>query len=210
MESRATQADGQPGQTKCGPVVAVEVQVPIDLIRAWTRRAGDPDTDLADWVEKGTPLGVNLEIKPRGIIPPADKEGEPEWTPVARLPEGPSPTTPVIADNLDDTKEEIRRLLDFGYVMKVSRDQVDEHFSQGTVSKLVIIVKLRPDGTRKRRLIIDLRRSGGNSKAKLDDKIVLPRAMDAVAMIRALHKLHPDSPTARWRSRGRGGQESSP
>ena len=27
-----------------------------DLIRAWTRRAGDPDTDLADWVEKGTPL----------------------------------------------------------------------------------------------------------------------------------------------------------
>ena len=49
-----------------------------DLIRAWTRRAGDPDTDLADWVEKGTPLGVNLEIKPRGIFPPADKEGEPE------------------------------------------------------------------------------------------------------------------------------------
>lgn len=49
-----------------------------DLIRAWTRKSGDPDTDLADWVEKGTPRGVNLDIKPKGIFPPSDKEIEPE------------------------------------------------------------------------------------------------------------------------------------
>ena len=174
-----------------------------DIIRAWTRRTGDPDVDLADWVEEGTPLGVNLPIKPRGIFPPADKEGELETMMDASFQIARSAITNYasIADNLDDAKEEISRLLDLGYVMKVSRQQVDEHFSQGTVSKLAIIVKMRPDGTRKRRLIIDLRRSGGNSKAKLDEKIVLPRAMDAVTMIRALHKLHPEQTVEEQRSR---------
>lgn len=166
-----------------------------DLIRAWTRKAGDPDTDLADWVDEGTPLGVNLDIKPKGVFPPADKEGDPEVMMDASLQIARGAITNYISitDNLEDSKEEIRRLLELGYVMKVSKEQVDEHFSQGTISKLAIIVKTRPDGTRKRRLIIDLRRSGGNSKARLDEKIVLSRAMDAVEMARAMHQLHPQT-----------------
>ena len=164
-----------------------------DLIRAWTRKAGDPDTDLADWVDEGTLLGVNLNIKPKGVFPPADKEGDPEVMMDASLQiaRGAITNYTSITDNLEDSNEEIRRLLELGYVMRVSKEQVDEHFSQGTISKLAIIVKTRPDGTRKRRLIIDLRRSGGNSKARLDEKIVLPRAMDAVEMARAMHRLHP-------------------
>lgn len=175
-----------------------------DLIRAWTRKSGDPDTDLADWVEKGTPLGVNLDIRPKGIFPPSDKEGEPEVMMDASLQIARDSLTNYtsIADNMKDSKEEIQRLLDLGYVMKVSKEQVDQHFSQGTISKLAIIVKTRPDGSRKRSLIIDLRRSGGNSKARLHDKIVLPRAMDAVAMVRSLHKLHQqvtvEEQRARW------------
>ena len=175
-----------------------------DLIRAWTRKSGDPDTDLADWVEKGTPLGVNLDIEPKGVFPPSDKEGEPEVMMDASLQiaRGSLTNYTSIADNMEDAKEEIQRLLDLGYVMKVSKEQVDQHFSQGTISKLAIIVKTRPDGSCKRRLIIDLRRSGGNSKARLREKIVLPRAMDAVAMVRSLHKLHQqvtvEEQKARW------------
>lgn len=138
-----------------------------DLMRAWARKAWDPDTDLlADWVDHGMPLGVNLDIKPKGVFPPADKEGKPEVMMDASLQiaRGAITNYTGITDNLEDSKEEIRRLLELGYVMKVTKEQVDEHFAQGTISKLAIIVKPRPDGTRKRRLIIDLRRSGGNSK----------------------------------------------
>ena len=155
-------------------------------------------------MEKGTPLGVNLDIEPKGIFPPSDKEGEPEVMMDASLQiaRGSLTNYTSIADNMEDAKEEIQRLLDLGYVMKVSKEQVDQHFSQGTISKLAIIVKTRPDGSCKRRLIIDLRRSGGNSKARLREKIVLPRAMDAVAMVRSLHKLHQqvtvEEQKARW------------
>ena len=85
---------------------------------------------------------MNLEIKPRGIFPPADKEGEPEVMMDAsfQIARGAITNYASIADNLEDAKEEINRLLDLGYVMKVSREQVNERFSQGTVSKLAIIV----------------------------------------------------------------------
>ena len=54
-------------------------------------------------------------------------------------------------------------------------------------------MKERADGSKKRRLIIDLRRSGGNSKARLGEMIVLPKAMDAVATVRAMQGLHPNA-----------------
>ena len=48
------------------------------------------------------------------------------------------------------------------------------------------IIKEKPEGV-KRRIILDLRRSGGNKKARLPEKLVLPRPKDAVAMIRDNH-----------------------
>lgn len=90
-----------------------------------------------------------------------------------------------ITENINDAKEEVKRVIDLGYAVELTRDEANTHFSRGTVSKLVIIVKTRASGSKKRRLIIDLRRSGGNSKAKLKEKIILPKAMDAVETIRA-------------------------
>eukprot|EP00439_Symbiodinium_sp_Y106_P055731 s5626_g7.t1 len=52
----------------------------------------------------------------------------------------------------------------------------------GTVSKLGLILKEKEDGTMKRRIIIDLRRSGGNSKSALPERLTLPRPVDAVRM----------------------------
>ena len=46
--------------------------------------------------------------------------------------------------------------------------------------KLALILKQKPDGTTKRRIVIDLRRSGGNARAEVPDRIVLPRATDVV------------------------------
>eukprot|EP00969_Alexandrium_andersonii_P111855 4940245-Alexandrium_andersonii.AAC.1 len=61
---------------------------------------------------------------------------------------------------------------------------VDERFAQerfggGTVSKVALILKTKADGSTKRRLVVDLRRSGGNALARAPQRIVLPRIVDA-------------------------------
>lgn len=174
-----------------------------DIIRAWTRKAGDPDTVLADWIEDGTPLGINLDIETKGVFPPSDKEFEEEVMIDASLQiaRGSITNYSSITENITDSKEEVTRVIDLGYAVKLTREEVDKHFSQGTISKLAIIVKTRADGSKKRRLIIDLRRSGGNSKARLKEKIILPKAMDAVETIRAMHHLHPTVTMEEKRSR---------
>jgi hypothetical protein len=50
-------------------------------------------------------------------------------------------------------------LVNYASVRENRVDEVKKEFSQGTISRLAIIVKERPDETKKRRLIIDLRRS---------------------------------------------------
>lgn len=49
-------------------------------------------------------------------------------------------------------------------------------------------MKQRPDGTVKRRVVIDLRRSGGNALAECPERIILPRIQDVTAMARDLAK----------------------
>ena len=55
-----------------------------------------------------------------------------------------------------------------------------------------------PAGSRKRRLIIDLRRSGGNSKAQLKERIVLPRAAGLVETIRTMYGLTMEEQREGW------------
>ena len=49
-----------------------------DLLEAWTTKAADPDTEVARWVTEGTPLGINRDIKNKGIFPPSDRDAEQE------------------------------------------------------------------------------------------------------------------------------------
>jgi hypothetical protein len=65
----------------------------------------------------------------------------------------------------------------------VPKKIVEGEMGHGTISRLGLIIKQKPEGV-KRRIILDLRRSGGNRKAQLPEKLVLPRPRDAVAMIR--------------------------
>ena len=50
----------------------------LDLVEAWTRKSGDPDVALREWIEKGVPLGINEPIQSCGIFPPAEKLDEAE------------------------------------------------------------------------------------------------------------------------------------
>ena len=57
-------------------------------------------------------------------------------------------------------------------------------FQHTTVSKLALILKTKEDGSVKKRIVIDLRRSLGNSKAVLPERLILPRPHDCVEMVR--------------------------
>ena len=146
---------------------------------------------MQKWVEGGVPLGISKPIIPKGVFPPNDKEGEIESTTdaMAQLCGGNIANYTSVRENMEDAKIEIDRLVEKGIVMRLKADDIRKDFPSGTISKLALIVKERPDGSKKRRLIIDLRRSGGNSKAKLEEKLVLPRSVDIVQSIKELVRL---------------------
>ena len=88
----------------------------------------------------------------------------------------------------EDAKIEIDRLIDRGYAVKARKGEVERAGLKGTtISKLGLIVKTKEGGAKKRRIIIDLRRSGGNRKAVLPERLILPRPMDAITMVRRMH-----------------------
>ena len=121
---------------------------------------------MARWVTEGTPLGINRDIKNKGIFPPSDRDAEQESMVDAALQmaRGSLVNYASVMENKEDTKVEVERLERLGFLKKIDEKTVKEEFSQGTISRLAIIIKERPDKTKKRRLIIDLRRSGETPK----------------------------------------------
>lgn len=49
-----------------------------EMISAWTSKTNDPDDEVARWVKEGTPLGINKQIRTRGVFPPSDKNQDVE------------------------------------------------------------------------------------------------------------------------------------
>ena len=71
-------------------------------------------------------------------------------------------------------------MLDAGFGLELTEDQLIHHFQSATVRRMAILVKPKADGGVKRRLIVDLRRSGANAKADAPERPMLPRPSDAV------------------------------
>ena len=165
-----------------------------NLFEAWGRRGNDPETEVPKWIKEGVPLGINKKIGTCGIFPPTIKEDLPsmqgELQAVQGLKEDIANYISVLEQE-EDASEEIGRLTKLGYVIKVPKKEIEEAGFKGTtVSKLGLIVKKKEDGSTKRRIIIDLKRSGGNNKAYLPERLVLPRPVDAIAMMRRMHASH--------------------
>lgn len=56
-----------------------------------------------------------------------------------------------------------------------------------------MILKPKPDGSVKKRIVIDMLRSGGNGRAEVPERIVLPRVSD---VLRAMRKMDESEPSA--------------
>eukprot|EP00972_Heterocapsa_arctica_P075997 11208047-Heterocapsa_arctica.AAC.1 len=63
--------------------------------------------------------------------------------------------------------------------VRFTEAQALERWPTGTISKMALLIKERDDGSRKLRLVVDLRRSGANALALVPERPVLPRLSDA-------------------------------
>lgn len=174
---------------------AEEYTSPLDdqLFEAWGRKAGDPEVEVPRWIREGAPLGIAKEIGCCGIFPEGEESrnnksdalGPDELEDAqAQLARGEILNYKTVEDDKAEAKIELDRYHLAGYTVKYSKQQVKEKFPGGTISRLGLIVKLKEGGVKKRRIILDLRRSGGNKKAKLPERLVLPRPKDAISMVR--------------------------
>ena len=171
----------------------VEYVSPLDpdMWHAWQCETRDPDTCLRLFIREGVPLGMSESIPSSGGIFPEvrDKPNDPE---------DPLPELEFVKDlrNYVSVREqpeeasiEVDRYKSRGYVREVPFTEAQTRFGTGVVSKLALIVKTKADGAIKRRIIIDLRRSGGNDRCVVNERLILPRMSDVLRCLRKMHWL---------------------
>ncbi|CAJ1436241.1 unnamed protein product [Effrenium voratum] len=180
--------------TKPGPAVKLIPQgvyvtpANVPLIKAWSEKGGDPETEAQVWLEEGAPLGIEKEIKTCRIFPMSDEGPQEQGLPdaAAQLHRGDMTNYESVESNKGEAEIELRRYEEKGYMRRLSRQELLEKFPNGTISRLALILKVKENLEVKRRVVIDLRRSRGNAKARLPEKLVLPRPDDAVRMVREI------------------------
>ena len=156
------------------------------LWQAWEEVSGDPEKWIPTWIEEGVPLGMSKEIPVSDVFPPSTNlNAEEEHAPELEFLQG-IENYKSFTDNPDDAQAEVDRYLKEGYAILIDKAEAERKFTLGTVSKLALIVKTKPDGSKKRRVVIDLRRSGGNALATCPERLVLPRIQDVTSMARDL------------------------
>ena len=169
------------------PAGAYQTPLDVELLRAWRDRAGDPERHVTTWLSEGAPLGIEREIESSGIFPPVlDEESAnvQEVTTLAELERRGFKNYLSVEDNKEDAEVELCRYEKQGYMARIPKEEALRVFENGTVSRLALVVKMRPDNTKKLRIVIDLKRSGGNAKSSLPEKLVLPRPLDAIRTFR--------------------------
>eukprot|EP00435_Cladocopium_sp_Y103_P016550 s3307_g4.t1 len=157
---------------------------------AWQKFSKDPEVDLSNWIKFGAPLGMSEEIpRSRGIFPPVEDE-EVGTELISLESQVNTRNYASVYEGEEAALGELQRLIERDFAMVISADEAQAKFEKGTVSRLALISKQKESGVMKHRLIIDLLRSGGNSLAKVPERIVLPRIQDAVRGIQRLWRDH--------------------
>ena len=84
-----------------------------------------------------------------------------------------------VAEEPELATAEVDRLLSLSFGRAMSKQEAAEAHGSGTMSRLALMIKEK-EGVRKCRLVVDLRRSGANSRASCPERIVLPRPQDLI------------------------------
>eukprot|EP00435_Cladocopium_sp_Y103_P052211 s157_g16.t1 len=161
-----------------------------DLWEQWGEEASDPDGCLPDFMRRGVPLGMEVGIPPSGVFPVAMENEEINTDPASEFEELKLLRNyQSVREQVKEATIEINRLVEKKFAKRVSWEWIRQTLGEtGTVSKLALILKEKEDGSLKRRLVLDMRRSFGNSRSKVEERIVLPRVVDVVAMLQHMWK----------------------
>ena len=163
------------------------------ILDAWIKKSGDPETEVPKWLASGTPLGIELPIKSVGIFPPAEEDdvgGPGDYVLSDAVLERPETMKNYksVEEDVEGTNIELQRYEKHNFLKRISQDEAKKLYPDGTVSRLGLVTKQKEGGEVKRRVVIDLRRSGGNAKSKLPERLVLPRLTDAIKLFKDIRR----------------------
>ena len=155
------------------------------------RQAGDPEASIGDWVREGAPLGLDREIPCCGVFPPVETEETSNTI---------EDTEQFIDTNLDnyvsikvdeqDAAIEVERVVARKVASRRVKADVKKRFRRGHNSRMAAIVKIKDDGSKKRRLIVDIKRPLANTTAKAPERVVLPRLGDSAWRVLRMMRYH--------------------
>jgi len=156
-----------------------------ETLEAWGRAVGDYDAAriLPSWLRNGAPIGVLEVIETAGVFPAVAPDEAPKnpdtlsscvagWTNYASADSEPQ----IVMELLQKQKDKGHCNFFDSMPQLCAYLQVES----AVLTKLALITKVKPDGTKKHRLIWDLLRSEVNATVSLTERIVLPRIQDAV------------------------------
>ena len=138
------------------------------IFEAYRWLAGDPDEHLATWLREGAPLGINRPVLSAGVFPliPDESISFEYVTGLARSPTGWENYRSADEDTPTATSL-LERMVDQDWAESYSQwDDVTRALGEGVVlNKLALLSETKSDGSVKRRLVWDLRRSGVNLRS---------------------------------------------
>ena len=165
-----------------------------ELWKALLEAAHDPETEVPKWLQNGCPVGTKASpIHSCGIFPPSNGPSSAILASRAHADlaelhrwrhEAHKNYVSFYAKGGQLAQEEVSRIERKGFIETFDTwDQVTRRWPNALASKVALIVKERDDGTVKVRMVIDLRRSGGNGYIELPERVVLLRLSDLTASI---------------------------
>ena len=156
------------------PIKAVPLQ-------QWLRLAGDPETSLKDWCQKGVPLGIEGEVPTNSSFPAIVDNDQPLDVPCgSEIGATGAANYTSIYDNWEGAKIELDRYVAAGYGRVVPGQAGIEQCGDGSISRRAIVLETKEEGSVKRGTIVDLRRSGANSRSVAPQRMVLPRVCEVI------------------------------
>ena len=117
---------------------------------------------MRGWIEDGAPLGIEVPIEVAGIFPLNTEESNLDFAgaheledAATQLSRGEMVNYASVQDNVNEAKIEMDRFRQRGFMVDVPKAMVESEMAHGTISRLGLIIKEKPEGV-KRRIILDI------------------------------------------------------
>ena len=150
-------------------------------MKAVQRKSHDPDTAIVDWLRGGAPVGIAVPVTPGGLLPRIKETATltPDELSAQAAYDANHSSFNVEHDGRKPALDELQSLVNQGFA-RLCRDR--EHAEQLLGANIVVsplgdVVKQRPDGALKHRLIQDFRASAVIRDSVVHVRQVLPRLL---------------------------------